>query len=145
MPTFTGVSHVDLTVTDAERSAAWYKQVLGLDQLHSTDSPDTFEGRMINLVHPSTSLIVSVIKHEKAEPGAFSEFRVGLDHLAFTVGARADLDSWVEHFDSLGVNHSGINDMGYGSVLVFRDPDGIQLELFCFTPAGAATVSEVSG
>ena len=143
MPTFKGVSHFDLTVNDAERSAAWYRQVLELDQLHSTDSPDTFEGRMINLVH-STGLIISVIQHERSEPGAFSEFRVGLDHLAFAVDSRDELEDWVTHFDKLGVNHSGINEMGYGSVLVFRDPDGIQLELFCLTPAGSDYVGEAS-
>jgi hypothetical protein len=71
MPIFKDVSHFDLTVNDAERSAAWYRQVLELDQLHSTDSPDTFEGRMINLVH-STGLIISVIQHEHGEPGVFS-------------------------------------------------------------------------
>jgi hypothetical protein len=43
---------------------------------------------------------------------------------------RAELQSWLDHLDSCGVTHSGITDMPYGSVVVFRDPDNIQLELF---------------
>ena len=30
----------------------------------------------------------------------------------------------------LGVTHSPITDREYGSVLTFKDPDGIQLEMF---------------
>jgi glyoxylase I family protein len=30
----------------------------------------------------------------------------------------------------LGVDHAGVKDIGSGSILEFRDPDGIALELF---------------
>jgi catechol 2,3-dioxygenase-like lactoylglutathione lyase family enzyme len=33
MPELTGVSHIGLTVRDAERSAAWYERVLGMRRL----------------------------------------------------------------------------------------------------------------
>ena len=135
MPNVTGLSHIDLTVSDAERSAAWYRESLGLEQIYETDSPGTFAGRLINMVEPSTGLIISMVQHERSEPGAFSEFRVGLDHLALAVESRDDLEAWVEHFDRVGVQHSGITDTWYGSVLVFRDPDGIQLELSALTAA----------
>jgi hypothetical protein len=36
----------------------------------------------------------------------------------------------VIHLDELGVPHSGIIDTGYGSTVVFRDPDNFQLELY---------------
>jgi glyoxylase I family protein len=32
--------------------------------------------------------------------------------------------------DANGVSHSGIIDVGYGSTVVFRDPDNVQLEFF---------------
>jgi catechol-2,3-dioxygenase len=132
----TGVSHIDLTVSDAERSAAWYVESLGLERILDPDSADlTFPGRVINLIAASGRVIISVVEHDRAEPGAFSEFRVGLDHLALAVETRSDLEEWVEHFHRIGVAHSEIADMPYGSVLVFRDPDGIQLELFAYTPS----------
>ena len=63
----------------------------------------------------------------------FDERRTGLDHMSFAVAARADLDAWASWLDSLGVENSGVTDtddpVPY-SVVVFRDPDNIQLELF---------------
>jgi glyoxylase I family protein len=131
MPALSGVSHVELTVRDTDRSAAWYQQVLGFDVvLLATDEPDFFKGRVISLLRPDINLGIGLVQHVTAESDGFSEFRVGLDHLAFAVDSRADLDLWVGHFEHLGVTYSPIRDMPYASVLVFRDPDGIQLELF---------------
>ncbi|MDT7655845.1 MAG: hypothetical protein QOF38_560, partial [Pseudonocardiales bacterium] len=46
---------------------------------------------------------------------------------------RSDLDSWASWLDAQNVAHSGVTDaddpIKY-SVLVFRDPDNIQLEMF---------------
>jgi glyoxylase I family protein len=137
LPKVTGVSHIDLTVSDAERSAAWYRDTLGMEHLLTTDSTDTFAGRVFTLISPGTRIIISMVEHERPEPGAFSEFRVGLDHFALGVETRGDLEEWADHFDRIGVTHSGISDMPYGSVLVFRDPDGIQLELFALPPRSA--------
>ena len=60
----------------------------------------------------------------------FSEFRIGLDHLAFGCASRADLEKWAGRLDELGIEHGGIKDAAYGSGLSFRDPDGIALEFF---------------
>jgi hypothetical protein len=63
----------------------------------------------------------------------FSEHRVGLDHLSFGVVSRADLDAAVKLFDENGIAHGSINNLGeFGlpiSVVSFRDPDNMQLEL----------------
>jgi hypothetical protein len=49
------------------------------------------------------------------------------------VVGRADLDVWASRLDELGIEHSGVIDtdgpLPY-SVVDFRDPDNIQLELF---------------
>jgi catechol 2,3-dioxygenase-like lactoylglutathione lyase family enzyme len=65
-----------------------------------------------------------------AGEGEFSEFRVGLDHVAFGVANRAELEKWARRLDELGIVHGGIKDASYGSGLSFRDPDGIALEFF---------------
>jgi glyoxylase I family protein len=61
---------------------------------------------------------------------AFSEYRVGLDHVAFGVADRDQLGKWATRLDELGIVHGGIKDRAYGSGISFRDPDGIALELF---------------
>jgi catechol-2,3-dioxygenase len=60
----------------------------------------------------------------------FSEFKVGLDHVAFGCADRKALEDWAQRLDSLGIQHGGIKDASYGSGLSFRDPDGIALEFF---------------
>jgi catechol-2,3-dioxygenase len=74
---------------------------------------------------------VTVMTHDAtAELGAFDERRVGLDHFAFRVRDRDELQSWAAHLEAAGVANTGIIDTGYGPTIVFRDPDNIQLEVY---------------
>ena len=61
----------------------------------------------------------------------------GLDHMAWGVASRQELERWAQWLDALQVEHSGITDVtgqrSY-SVIVFRDPDNIQLELIARSP-----------
>ena len=50
--------------------------------------------------------------------------------MGFKVDTRADLDEWLARFEQLGVSHSPIAEREYGAVLTFKDPDGIQFEMF---------------
>ncbi len=83
--------------------------------------------------HPTARFALGVRTHDSSDDAEFSEFRVGLDHLALQVDRRSELEKWAEHLDGCGVAHSAITDMPYGSVLVFRDPDNIQLEFFVYS------------
>ena len=73
------------------------------------------------------------LHHHDANPGqAFDERQTGLDHMSFAVASRADLGAWARWLDSQAVENSGVVDTGDPlpySVVVFRDPDNIQLEL----------------
>jgi catechol-2,3-dioxygenase len=126
MPELKGFSHIDLTVSDRERAAAWWQDVMGFTVV-SRWRGDSFD--VITLMHPS-GLVVSVMTHDVAGSGAFDERRIGLDHIAFQVADRDELQRWMAHLVAKGVAQSGIADMSYGPTLVFRDPDNIQLELF---------------
>ena len=71
--------------------------------------------------------------HQHGTPApveVFSEYRVGLDHVAFGCATRTELEKWGTRLDELGIAHGEIKDAGYGSALSFRDPDGIALEFF---------------
>jgi catechol-2,3-dioxygenase len=65
-----------------------------------------------------------------SRPGTFDARRVGLDHLAFRVTDRDELENWVARLAVHNVAHTGIIDTGYGPTVVFRDPDNMQLELY---------------
>lgn len=65
-----------------------------------------------------------------AAKDSFDENRVGLDHLAFSVGSREALDDAAALLDHQGVAHTGVKDIGAGFILEFLDPDNPALELF---------------
>jgi glyoxylase I family protein len=74
---------------------------------------------------------LTVMTHDVTpETGAFDERRVRLDHLAFRVADRDELQRWVTHLEAKGVTHEGIIDIGYGPTVLFRDPDNMRLELY---------------
>jgi glyoxylase I family protein len=126
VPELQGISHIDLTVSDGEASAAWWQDVMGFTQINRSRG-ETFEVR--TLFHP-TGVVLSVVTHDVPLSGAFDERRVGLDHLGFKVTDRDELERWVTHLAAKGLSHSGIIDIGFGPTVVFRDPDNIQLDLF---------------
>jgi glyoxylase I family protein len=127
MPTFSKVSHISFSARDAEKSAQWWSQVFDLTEIDRV-ARDTW--RAILLIHLPTSTIIEFQQHDGNEGELFDPRRTGFDHMGFKVDNRADLDEWREHFERLGVTHSPITDEEYGSVLTFKDPDGIQFEMF---------------
>ncbi len=128
MPDIANINHVSLTVTDVDRSAAWYTDVLGFGELMREDHPND-DGYAIVLGKPDWSVVVGLHTHPTNDRGEFAEHTTGLDHVSFGVADRAELKAWQGHFEARGVKQSPITDRGAYAVLVFRDPDDIQLEL----------------
>ena len=129
--------HIALTVRDLDASVEWYEQVFGIK--HQMDAPH--EGGEARLLANDTFQLVMVLHRHDANTGeTFLESRTGLDHVGLGVPTRDDLVAWQAHLESHGVaraaaadrplTQSAIADEPYGSVLVFRDPDNLQLELF---------------
>jgi glyoxylase I family protein len=127
MPDIANIHHVSVTVSDIERSVPWYTEVLGLTKLMEEQHPDG-TGYGVVLGKPDWSMCVGVHTHPTNERERFSEERTGLDHFSFGVSSRAELAEWEARLTQLGVEHSPITDKQGYSVLVFRDPDNIQLE-----------------
>jgi glyoxylase I family protein len=134
-PPTTGMQHLSLTVSDVEAGAAWYTRVLGMNRVPVTfpHHLDEDGGFAVVLVQPQSGVMIGLHHHEGHAAGGFDERRTGLDHIAFGVAERADLDAWTAWLDEQGIEHSGVQDvkspMPFATV-VFRDPDNIQLELF---------------
>ena len=127
-PELTGFGHIDFTVTDVDRSARWWQAVMGFTLVAQQERPGF---KVWNLFHPSF-LAVGLVAFDDPASARFDERSIGLDHLALRVPDRAALEAWQQHFDALGVAHSGIQEENGGPLIVFRDPDNIQLELWAF-------------
>ena len=129
--------HIALTVTSLERSVPWYEKVFGIG--FQMDAPHQ-GGTAKLLADREWKLIIVLHQHDANEREHFSPTRTGLDHVGFMVPTRADLEAWQAHLEAHGVRRSAvaataltqspIADEPYGAVLVFRDPDNIQLEFF---------------
>ena len=93
-PRITGVSHVDLSVTDLATSTAWYQELLGMVELfgHRNDERG-YEVKYF--IEPNSGVVMGFEQHD-ANPGSpFDERRVGLDHLSWAVESREELDAWL--------------------------------------------------
>ena len=132
MPSITGGHHIALTVTDADRSAEWYSGLLGLSVLLAGDD-ETVKYRL--LADPDSGWGLCVIQYYGRDGDRFDEFRTGLDHFAFSVENRSALQEWERELSTRGINYTPIAETPIGSVIVFRDPDNIQLEFWL--PAGS--------
>ena len=126
MPELVGISHIDLTVSDRDRSERFYTDVLGFEVVKRVDERDF---RSTDMKHASLDVEMCVRQPVAGDGSRFDERRTGLDHLSFRVATRAELDTWQDHLEEHGVPYTPIVDTSYGAVLVFRDPDNIQLEL----------------
>ena len=131
------LNHIALTVRDLDASVDWYGKVFGIQ--HKIDVPHPGGvGRILG--DDTMSLVFALHTHDSNDNEPFHETRTGLDHVGFAVPSRADLQDWQQHLETHGVvraeaadrplTQSPIADEFYGSVLVFRDADNIQLELF---------------
>ena len=96
----TGLSHVQMRVTDVAASAEWYAATLGLEPFQA----DPAIG-YVALRH-QTSGVVIVLTADTS--GSWNADGGGLDHLAFAVPDGATLEAWADHLTSIGIDHAGV-------------------------------------
>ncbi|OBK52584.1 VOC family protein [Mycobacterium sp. 1081908.1] len=130
--TSTSIAHVRLTVTDIERSRRFYESVFGWPVL--LEVPENADEAIRNLYGFLFGGVIydlggTLLGLRPVATDRFNEDRCGLDHIAFRLGSRAELDAAAEHLDEVGVVHEPVKDIGPSYILEFRDPDNIALEL----------------
>jgi glyoxylase I family protein len=119
--------HVTVTVTDLERSFAWYRDVLGCEKLADREGPDWTR---VVMRLPDGPILGITVHEGTSEADAFDHRRVGLDHIGILCRDREELVAWEARLDAIGVRHGGIVDAPYASAITCRDPDDIPIEFF---------------
>jgi len=114
----TGLSHVQLLVSDVRVSADWYRVVLGLEPYVAD-----LDNGYVALRHRRAGLVVVLT----SDPETHDSGR--LDHLAFAVPDEHALRSWADHLTALGIEHAGVVPELDNPSLQLRDPDGTAIEL----------------
>ncbi len=130
-----GIQHIDLAVADVERSLAFYREVLG---------PLGLEDYLLLRTYRGTEDVLylrfgrSLIGFRPADGGTYRHYEVGLEHLAFQVDTRDEVDAAHERCLAAGGrvespperHYAYIDDQDYYSFFAF-DPDGIRVEVVC--------------
>ena len=131
-----GFAHVRLTVTDIARSKAFYDQVFGwpiaVDASGSADepgvrtSPENFYGGVVYQTPQGTLFGLRPVGGQR-----FDADRTGLDHVAFAVASRVDLERAAEALSGAGVPHGEVTDLTDAGIAILsvQDPDDINIEL----------------
>jgi catechol 2,3-dioxygenase-like lactoylglutathione lyase family enzyme len=142
-----GIHHTGYTVSDLDRSLAFYRDLLGMEVIASQEKqggylaaivgyPDAHV-RMAHLRLPGSEHVLELFQYlapAGAAPARIEPCDVGTAHLCFRVDdllatherlRQAGVDSFVS--DPVPID-TGINAGGYG--LYLRDPDGIVVEIF---------------
>jgi catechol 2,3-dioxygenase-like lactoylglutathione lyase family enzyme len=126
MPSFSGIDHIAVTVSDLDISTAFYEKLFGFEPIGSLDG----EGLSRRLFRTPGGTNIGLTRHDRGAEGAFDPFTPGLDHLGFAVTDLDELGRWAEHLDAAGIENSGLVAASYGTALSLKDPDGIALEFF---------------
>jgi len=127
MASINGMAHIQLTVSDMQRSVPFYRTLLhSLEMITLMDTPEYFY-----CIGGRTGLAIAPAAPEfKDQP--FDQRRLGLHHLCFRTRSREDVDAIYQTAMNLKAKiiRAPKEDHwapGYYSVL-FEDPDGIRIE-----------------
>ena len=118
------VSRVGLRARDAEKLAAYYRAVVGLQELSRADGAITLgaAGRPLLVI--------------EADPAARPDDprSAGLFHTAFLLPSRADLGRWVRHAIDRKIAIDGASDHLVSEALYLTDPEGNGIEIYADRP-----------
>ncbi len=132
-----GFHHITLVASDARRTAAFYRQVLGLTLVKETvnfDEPDTAH-LYFGDATGAPGTLVTFFEWPQAPRGRYGVG--GVHHLAFSTPTYETLLQWKRRLQDLRIPVSGPMPRGYFTSLYFRDPDGQVLEIATAGPGYA--------
>jgi catechol 2,3-dioxygenase-like lactoylglutathione lyase family enzyme len=133
-----GIEHIDLAVGDVERSLAFYLDLLGPLGLKEEARGPTYRGteEVVYLRFGDEALGL-----RPADGGEHRYYEVGLEHLAFQVDRRNEVDDAYRRCLEMDANihyppEEDRDNEGFYAFFVF-DPDGIRVEVFSQGPQDA--------
>ena len=125
-----GIHHLDLAVRDVERSVAFYLSVLGpLGAREAVRYPTYRRSEEVVYLRFGDQYLGL----RKADGGKHRYYDVGVEHIAFFVDSRAEVDESYQRCLELGANihfppEEDSDEPGYWAFFFF-DPDGFRLEI----------------
>jgi catechol 2,3-dioxygenase len=121
LPNSAHIGRVSLTISDLDRSVAFYRDVLGFDELRR-------EGRSSHLAAPSGAVIIEL--HELTAAVPKPRRSTGLYHFAILVPSRAALGRSLRRLVDERWPLTGASDHLVSEALYLNDPDGLGIEIY---------------
>lgn len=123
-----GIDHVALAVTDVERAASWYIEVLGFEHRHK----GMWNGVPVFVGKGTTALALFAAREGASRPSSRPD-HLGMLHLAFRA-SRAEFANAQRELNSRGIRFE-FQDHEISQSIYFDDPDGHQLEITTYEMA----------
>lgn len=120
-----GIHHLKIPVTNLARAVDFYHRIFGYRTTWEFPEADGVVRGVGGEVPGLGAMTLSFRVNPQAAEGC-----KGFDPISFAVDDRDDLVAWSEHLDAEDVPHSRIIEASYGWLLVFNDPDGLELHLY---------------
>ncbi len=125
LPAETHIGAVHITISDLDRSLAFYEELLGL-QAHTGDNGSLAlsaqEGRTLLVLHES--------QHALVKPPRST----GLYHFAILLPTRSDLAWTLARLLAFDYPLQGASDHGVSEAVYLADPDGNGIEIYADRP-----------
>lgn len=128
-----GIQHIDLAVSDVDRSLAFYRELLGPLGLEDFLELRTYRGSENVLYMRFGSSYLGI---RPADGGNYRHYAPGLEHIAFQVDSRGEVDAAHERCLTAGYrvespperHYAYLDEQDYYAFFAF-DPDGIRVEV----------------
>jgi catechol 2,3-dioxygenase-like lactoylglutathione lyase family enzyme len=121
----TGLHHVTLLCSSVERSASFYRDLLGMQLVEATRNADDPNAQ--HLMFGSGGTMVTCMEYPELEQGVVG--RGSTHHFALGVESDDELGAWRDYLRSRGVDCTDVYDRGAFKSIYVRDPDGHLVEI----------------
>jgi catechol 2,3-dioxygenase-like lactoylglutathione lyase family enzyme len=132
-PPVGGAAFLTLRVRDPRLSARWYGGALGFVPLVGVEQ-EGVEGAAVVVLQPSGGLVLA-LQPDGGDPAAEGEPPGPLAQIGLGVDSPELVAAWAEHFDKLGLTHSGVVESELGRMVTLADPDGVLVSVVSATVA----------
>ncbi|HEX8075407.1 MAG TPA: VOC family protein [Thermoleophilaceae bacterium] len=124
-----GIHHITLICSSLDRSAAFYRDTLGLRLVKQTANYDDTSARHFYFGDAvgTPGTVITCMEYPRMEDGVVG--RGSTHHFAFWVESAEELQGWRSYLESRGVGCTEMLDRTYFQSIYLRDPDGHVIEI----------------
>ena len=143
MPSNKGFSHIGLSTLDLDKTRDFYENVLGFKAVRCDIIKVKEGGRIRHIFFDTGRDQLLAFMEARGVPGIPGEYDAGINrglgvpsafyHFAFETGSEAALDEKRNELLAKGIEVTDVVDHDWAKSIYFKDPNGLQLELCCFT------------